>query len=256
MQIKTGSDTHIQPFTKKGQVNSSEIALDVQGLSAGYGKRTALNDVSLKVSPGEVVAVLGHNGAGKSTLLRAILGTIPQRSGSVRFFGREISKRPYFRNVADGIAHSLAEAPVFGALDVWTNLNLGGFTRPKAEVDQSIAHVLDTFPKLRDRRFQAAGTLSGGERRMLAIGMAMMNNPRLMLLDEPTIGLAPATANQILEQIAKICRERNLAVVLVDQSVRATLRIATHVYYLRMGSLLVSESAEAAKAREHYWDLF
>jgi branched-chain amino acid transport system ATP-binding protein len=232
------------------------LALEVSGLSAGYGKRQVLNKVSLSVRPGEVVAVLGHNGAGKSTLLRAILGTIRQRTGVVRFFGRDISSDPYFKNVAAGISHSLAETPVFGALDVETNLRLGGYTQPNKNIARLTEQVYVTFPKLMDRRGQAAGTLSGGERRMLAIGMAIMNAPRLMLLDEPSIGLAPATAHQILGQIGQLCREQSMAVVIVDQSVRATLRIATEVYYLRMGQVLLSETAEAAQKREHYWDLF
>lgn len=237
--------------------STSEVPiLDVRNLSAGYGKRQVLNGVSINARPGEVVAVLGHNGAGKSTLLRAILGTIQQRSGTVMFKGQDISTVPYSRNVAAGISHSLAEAPVFGALDVETNLRLGGYTKAGRENSERIEEVYAIFPKLRDRRKQAAGTLSGGERRMLAVGMAIMNRPALMLLDEPSIGLAPQTAHQILAVIRDLCVRQNVAVIIVDQSVRSILRVADRVYYLRMGEILLTETAEEARKREHYWDLF
>ncbi|NEI73671.1 ATP-binding cassette domain-containing protein [Rhizobium lusitanum] len=229
--------------------------LDVQNLSAGYGKRQVLRNVSLNVHPGEVVAVLGHNGAGKSTLLRSILGTIP-KSGNVTFQGRDISRVPYYKNVEGGISHSLAEAPVFGALDVETNLKLGGYTENARELPALMEEVYTTFPKLRERQKQASGTLSGGERRMLAVGMAMMSRPSLMLLDEPSIGLAPQTAHQILAVINKLCKERQMAAIIVDQSVRSTLRVADRVYYLRMGEILLTEDSEAARKREHFWDLF
>lgn len=230
--------------------------LDVRDLCAGYGKRQVLRNVDLHAAPGELVAVLGHNGAGKSTLLRAILGTIPQKSGVVRFLGRDIASVPYYKNVEAGISHSLAEAPVFGALDVETNLRLGGYTEQARDLPALMEEVYATFPKLRERRKQPAGTLSGGERRMLAVGMAIMNKPSLMLLDEPSIGLAPQTAHQILAVVQRLCRERAMSAIIVDQSVRSTLRVADRVYYLRMGQILLTESAEAAQKRDHYWDLF
>jgi branched-chain amino acid transport system ATP-binding protein len=234
----------------------SPAVLEVRNLSVSYGKRQAVSGVELDVYPGEIIAVLGHNGAGKTSLLRGVLGTVRQRSGIVRYQGQNISNVPYFKNVAAGISHMPAELPVFSPLDVETNLRLGAFTQTKKDIAERIPQIWRIFPRLLDRRRQPAGTLSGGERRMLAIGMALMNRPRLILLDEPTVGLAPATAYQILSQVAQLCVETGMAVLLVDQNVRAALRIASRVYYLRMGRVLLSESAEAARNRDHYWDLF
>ena len=231
-------------------------ALAVEGLSAQYGKRQVLFDVSVDVRPGELVAVLGHNGAGKTTLLRSILGVVPQRTGQVTLFGRAIDRTPYYRNVTAGISYTPAELPVFRPLDVETNLRLGAYAQAPDDMDDRLAAVWTAFPQLTSRRTQLAGTLSGGEQRMLAIGMALMARPKVMLLDEPSIGLSPAITQQILTEVARLCREQSIAVLLVDQNVRSTLRVAHRVYYIRMGRVLLTETAEAALKRPHYWDLF
>jgi branched-chain amino acid transport system ATP-binding protein len=227
-------------------------ALEVHNLNAHYGKRQVLFDVSLDVRPGEVVAVLGHNGAGKTTLLRTILGLVAQRSGRVSYLGRPIERVAYYRNVAAGIAYMPAEMSVFRPLDVETNLRLGAYTQASADLEA----VWRAFPQLTTRRGQLAGTLSGGEQRMLAVGMALAARPKVMLLDEPSIGLSPAVAQQILTEVARLCREQGIAVLLVDQNVRGTLRVSHRVYYLRMGRVLLTEDASAALKREHYWNLF
>jgi branched-chain amino acid transport system ATP-binding protein len=230
--------------------------LVVEGLSAGYGKRRVLADVSLDVQAGEIVTVLGHNGAGKTTLLRSVLGSVAPRAGRIWLFGDDSTRRAPHRKIAAGLSHTPAEMPLFRALDVDTNLRLGGYRRGKEGERARLERVLDMFPRLRERRAQIAGTLSGGERRMLAIGMALMNEPRLMLLDEPSIGLAPATVHQILGQVAQLCAEQGIAVLVVEQNVRAALRVASRVYYLRMGQIVLTETAEEARQREHYWEFF
>lgn len=230
-------------------------ALEIRDLVASYGKRRVLFGVDLEVQQGEIVAVLGHNGAGKSTLLRSILNTLSDRTGDIRFFGQDIGRRHYSVNVASGISMVPAEKPVFRPLDVETNLLLGAYARD-ADRSRNLESVFESFPKLKQRRKQLAGTLSGGEQRMLAVGMALMNSPKLMLLDEPSIGLAPATAEEILGLVANICRDQGVSVVLVDQNVRSSLRIASRVYYIRMGKIILTETAAEAKMREHYWELF
>jgi branched-chain amino acid transport system ATP-binding protein len=231
-------------------------ALDVRNLSAQYGKRQVLFDVSLDMQPGELVAVLGHNGAGKTTLLRSILGMVTQKTGDISFYGRAIDRAPYYKNVAAGITYTPAELPVFRPLDVETNLRLGVYSQTVHDMNDRLAAVWQAFPQLATRRKQLAGTMSGGEQRMLAIGMALVARPKVMLLDEPTIGLSPAIAQQILAEVARLCRELSIAVLVVDQSVRSILRVAHRVYYLRLGRVLLTESAEDALQRPHYWDLF
>lgn len=231
-------------------------ALEVSGLYASFGKRQILSDVSIHVARGEIVAVLGHNGAGKTTLLKAILGIHQGDRGSITHFGREATREAYHRNVAKGISFTPAESPVFRPLTVETNLRLGCYSTAPADVGERVDEIFGRFPKLRQRRDQLAGTLSGGEQRMLAVGMAFMNRPNLLLLDEPTIGLAPATAQEILRQVTEMCRDLGLSVLLVDQNVRSTIRYAGRVYFLRMGKIILEETAEQAARRDHYWDLF
>jgi len=234
----------------------SAPALQVAALSARYGKKEILHDISLHVGSGEIVAVLGHNGAGKTTLLRSIMGMHPERSGEIHRLGKDISRRPYYRNVAEGMAFTPADAPVFRPLSVEANLRLGAYSTAPSDLEERLEGVYATFPKLKDRRQQAAGTLSGGEQRILAVSMAVMNRPRLMLLDEPSIGLAPATANMIMAEISAISEKLGTAVLIVDQNVRSALRISSRVYYLRMGRIILEEPAGVSAIREHFWDLF
>jgi branched-chain amino acid transport system ATP-binding protein len=231
-------------------------ALEVLGLSARYGKREVLSNVDIHIAPGEIVAVLGHNGAGKTTLLQSIIGTHGERTGEIRYFGESIVKQPYYKNVASGISLTPADAPVFRPLSVDANLRLGTYSTSPADLDDRIEAIYATFPKLKDRKHQLAGTLSGGEQRMLGVSMAVMNRPRVMLLDEPSIGLAPATADMIMAEIRSISSQFGTSVLIVDQNVRAALRISSRVYFLRMGRIILEESAEQASKREHYWDLF
>jgi branched-chain amino acid transport system ATP-binding protein len=229
--------------------------LAAHDLTAGYGGRRVLFDVSIRVARGEVVAVLGHNGAGKTTLLKALFGLIPLANGRVEFDGIETTGRSYTANVRAGMTFTPAEAAVFRDLTVRDNLELGAFTvsgSPTPRLDS----VLTMFPVLAERQHQLAGTLSGGEQRMLSLGIALMAEPHLMLLDEPSLGIAPALAQEIFNQIQAFSRDQGLAVVLVEQNVRAALRIADRAYFLRAGHVILEESGKQALARGKWWDLF
>jgi branched-chain amino acid transport system ATP-binding protein len=231
--------------------------LEVTGISAGYNRRQVLYDVSVNVGPGEVVTVLGHNGAGKTTLLKAIVGFVPVSAGTVRFAGADRSGEAYTDRVRDGISFTPAEAPVFRDLPVRDNLELGGFTvASRSERAERIERVLTLFPILQERESQLAGTMSGGQQRMLSLGMAMMAGPRLMLLDEPSLGLSPAVVQTIFATIRQFAEEDGMSVLVVEQNVRAALRIADRAYFMRAGKIILEEDAETALARGNWWDLF
>lgn len=246
-------------MTDHPQVLSSVAAPVLEGthLSAGYGRKQVLFDVSLHVQPGEIVAVLGHNGAGKSTLLKALFGFLPVTGGQIRFAGEDRTRQSYWRRVQSGMTFTPAEAPVFRALSVHDNLELGGFTVADAAVRAERARrVCELFPILGERHRQLAGTLSGGQQRMLSLGMAMMAGPRLMLLDEPSLGLSPAIVQSIFDHIRQFALEDGLSVLLVEQNVRAALRIAHRAYFVRAGHIILEEDSATALARGHWWDLF
>jgi branched-chain amino acid transport system ATP-binding protein len=231
--------------------------LQATGLNAGYNRRQVLYDVSVEVAPGEIVTVLGHNGAGKTTLLKAIVGFVPVSSGVVHFAGSDRSREDYTERVRAGLAYAPAEAPVFRDLPVRDNLELGGFTVPdRAARAERIERVLTLFPILRERATQLAGTMSGGQQRMLSLGMAMMAKPRLMLLDEPSLGLSPAVVQSIFATIRQFAEEDGMSVLVVEQNVRAALRIADRAYFMRAGKIILEEDSATALARGNWWDLF
>jgi len=216
--------------------------LEVRAVEAGYGPIRALDDVSLDVGPGELVAIIGANGAGKTTLLMAISGVVPLRSGRVVFAGRPIDGLPPHEIVRLGIGHAPEGRRIFPRLSVRENLELGGFARPdRAQVRRDIDEVCGLFPVLGDRLGQLGGTLSGGEQQMLALGRALVGRPRLLLLDEPSLGLAPLVVAKIFEVIAGLAA-RGIAVVLVEQNARAALRLAFRGYVLENGRVTLSGS--------------
>lgn len=216
--------------------------LEVRAVEAGYGPIRALDDVSLDVGPGELVAIIGANGAGKTTLLMAISGVVPLRSGRVVFAGRPIDGLPPHEIVRLGIGHAPEGRRIFPRLSVRENLELGGFARPdRAQVRCDIDEVCGLFPVLGDRLGQLGGTLSGGEQQMLALGRALVGRPRLLLLDEPSLGLAPLVVAKIFEVIAGLAA-RGIAVVLVEQNARAALRLASRGYVLENGRVTLSGS--------------
>ena len=216
--------------------------LEVQDLSARYGKVGALVGASLSVPAGSIVTVIGANGAGKSTLLNAVMGSLPQTghaSGTVRYDGGEVRGWKAERRVAAGMSLVPEKRELFGTMSVEDNLLLGGFRRYRARESgwkSTLDEVYDLFPRLRERRAQEAGTLSGGERQMLAVGRALMAKPRLLMLDEPSLGLAPRIVREIFHIIARL-RETGVAILLVEQNARAALQVADYGYVLETGEI-------------------
>jgi branched-chain amino acid transport system ATP-binding protein len=218
--------------------------LEVNDLAVSYGGIRALRSVSLRVDQGEIVALLGSNGAGKTTTLRAISGLVPY-TGSIRFDGRELRKCSPDEIVRRGLGHAPEGRRVFSRMTVSENLALGAYTvRSKTEVDERLAFVINTFPRLEERLSQLAGTLSGGEQQMLAIGRALMSSPRLLMLDEPSLGLAPIIVQTIFGVIKDI-NERGTTVLLVEQNAQQALRIANRGYVLETGSMRFEDTGVA-----------
>jgi branched-chain amino acid transport system ATP-binding protein len=216
--------------------------LAIQDLSVAYGQIEALRGVSLSVETGEVVAILGANGAGKTTLMRAISGLLPKRRGSILFEGADITRTAADRIVRLGIAQSPEGRKVFGTLTVEENLTLGGFTRSAQEIRQGLGFVFGMFERLAERRAQLAGTLSGGEQQMLAIGRALLAKPKLLLLDEPSLGLAPIMVQSIFRSLREIAAT-GVTIVIVEQNVRSALKLADRGYVLEIGRIVHEDSA-------------
>ncbi len=224
--------------------------LRVDGLEVAYGAVRALAGVSLEVREGEIVTLVGSNGAGKSTTLRAISGLVPVRSGTIALEGRSLLGLPADRIVALGVAHSPEGRRVFTRLSVRENLEMGSYLRrDRHEVAESLERAFTLFPRLREREAQAAGTLSGGEQQMLAIARALMSRPRLLLLDEPSLGIAPLLVQEIFREVVRINRELGTAILLVEQNAYAALGIAHRAYVLETGRIVLE--GPAAGLRDH-----
>ena len=213
--------------------------LELSDVHARYGQTTALRGVSLTVEEGQIAAVLGANGAGKTTTLRAISGTV-RKTGSIVFAGRRITRRAPETITRAGIAHVPEGRGTFAELSVRENLRLGAYTRSRRDVRSEYERVLGYFPWISDRAEQQAGTLSGGEQQMLALGRALMQRPRLLLLDEPSLGLAPLVVREIFSIVRSLNAEDGLAVLVVEQNARVALASATHAYVLEVGRVAVS----------------
>lgn len=232
-------------------------ALAVDGLVASYGKVRVLHGISLTVGRSEIVTVLGHNGAGKTTMLKTVFGLVPRQSGRIVLNGRDATRDSHVAHVRQGMSFVPAEAPIFRDLTVLENLELGAYTVNDASVRRDrLTRVIDLFPLLGERRSQVAGTLSGGQQRMLSLGISLMAQPTLMLLDEPSLGIAPGLVQQIFERIKALSQSDGLSVLVVEQNVRAVLPIADRAYFMRGGHIILEESASAALARGKWWDLF
>jgi branched-chain amino acid transport system ATP-binding protein len=221
--------------------------LELHDVEARYGPVTALHGISLEVGEGEIVAVLGANGAGKTTTLRAVSGTV-RRSGEIVFDGERLPGTP--EAVARrGVSHVPEGRGTFAELSVLDNLRLGAYTRPRREVRDTLARVYAFFPRLEERRDQQAATLSGGEQQMLALGRAMMARPRLLLLDEPSLGLAPMVVGGIFVTLARMNAEEGLTVVVVEQNAHLALSTSSRAYVLEVGRVAVAgPSAELSRA--------
>ena len=231
--------------------------LQTRGLSAGYGPRRVVFDIDLRVAEGEVVAILGHNGAGKSTTIKAIFGLIPAMSGSISYRGREIVGRAPAENVRDGMSFTPPEHFVFPDITVLNNLKLGGIAEKSDELrSERMNGIYELFPILRERSKQLAGTMSGGQQRMVSLGIALMSGPHLMLLDEPSLGLAPSLVQQVLGVVRQLADQRGISVILLEQNVPAALDHADRAYIMRSGRLILEEPAEVMRARGDWWDLF
>ena len=225
-------------------MTTSKPVLEVTNLSARYGKVGALAGATLTVPAGSIVTVIGANGAGKSTMLNAMMGALPQTghaAGSVQYAGTDVSSWPVERRVAAGMSLVPERRELFGSMSVEDNLLLGGFRRYRARESgwrDTLNEVFDLFPRLRERRAQQAGTLSGGEQQMLAIGRALMAKPALLMLDEPSLGLAPRIVREIFHIIARL-RETGVAILLVEQNARAALQVADYGYVLETGEVIL-----------------
>ena len=221
------------------------MLLEVENLRVSYGNVEVLHGINLGVRQGEIVTLLGANGAGKTTTLHAISGLLRPTSGAIRFESRPIHQLPAHRLVAMGIAQAPEGRRVFSTLTVRENLNLGAFTRDdKVKVAKTRQWIYELFPVLQQRCEQLAGTLSGGEQQMLAIGRALMANPRILLLDEPSLGLAPLLVKTIFQTLWEI-NEAGVTIVLVEQNARAALKLAHRGYVMEVGRIVLEDRAEA-----------
>lgn len=223
--------------------------LEIIGLTGGYGRIQALYGVDLTVGEGELVALVGANGAGKTTLMRLISGLLPATGGSIRYQGVDIGRISADRRVGLGIAQVPEGRQVFGPMTVEENLRLGAYTRPRGAVAAALEEVLDLFPALRSMRRQAAGTLSGGQQQMLAMGRALMARPKLLLLDEPSMGLAPILVDETFAMIGRL-RAAGMTIFLVEQNAFKALAIADRGYVLESGRTVLSDSGPALLAND------
>ena len=222
--------------------------LEIENLEVGYGTIKALHGVSLRVNQGSIVTLIGANGAGKSTTLRAISGLIKARGGKVRYDGEDITNLPPHAIVARGLCHVPEGRMVFANLTVEENLRMGAYLRKdKPGVAADMEFGYEMFPRLRERRHQAAGTMSGGEQQMLAIARAIMSKPRCLMLDEPSLGIAPILVRSIFEQIVAINKARGITILLVDQNANLALAVSHHGYVLETGKVLFDDTSAALR---------
>lgn len=221
----------------------SERMLTVSDINVYYGAIHAIKNVSFEVNEGEVVALIGANGAGKSTTLKTMSGLLRSQTGTIEFLGQNIMHMPADKLVAAGLAHVPEGRRVFAQMSVEENLEMGAFTRPNSEIAPGLERVYAHFPRLKERRRQVAGTLSGGEQQMLAMGRALMSSPKLLMLDEPSMGLAPI----LIEQIFDIVRELHTAgttILLVEQNAQMALSIASRAYVMETGKITLSGTGD------------
>ena len=217
--------------------------LELNNLTAGYGSFQALFSVNLEVKEGEAIAVIGPNGAGKTTLLRTISGMLPVQSGNLSMEGTSLKDVPPYRIIDLGIAHVPENRRLFPSMSIEDNLRMGAFTpNARPHFEERLDFIFDLFPRLKERRSQIAGTLSGGEQQMCAIGRALMSSPKLLLMDEPSAGLAPVIVNQVFQLVQQI-RDQGLTVLIVEQNIEQVLQIVDRAYLMEVGAIKISGKA-------------
>ena len=222
--------------------------LEVHNLSVQYGAITALHGISLTVPAGSIVTLIGGNGAGKTTTLRAISGMVKPTSGQILFDGQDITGWAPHEIVRRGLAHSPEGRLVFANLTVMENLQMGAYLQRDSQwIASELEYVFGMFPRLQERREQHAGTLSGGEQQMLAIGRALMSRPRFLMLDEPSLGIAPLLVKEIFARLVELNRERSLPILLVEQNAHLALEVSTHGYVLETGRVLLSDRSSVLR---------
>ena len=223
--------------------------LSIENLHVAYGAIKALHGVSLKVLQGSIVTLIGANGAGKSTTLRALSGLVKPSSGSILYDGQEISKLPPHKIVGRGLCHVPEGRMVFANLTVYENLMMGAYLqRDRKWIAEQTEYVFSLFPRLKERESQSAGTLSGGEQQMLAIGRALLGRPKFLMLDEPSLGIAPLLVKTIFERIVEINREQGLTILLVEQNANLALDISNYAYVLETGIILIEGPSAEVKS--------
>lgn len=217
--------------------------LTIENLEVFYGVINAIKGISFEVNEGEIIALIGANGAGKTTILNTITGLVPAKSGSIKFEDKDLLKTPAHKIVSMGIAHVPEGRRIFQQLTVFENLKLGAYTRKdKKEIADTLELVYERFPRLKERRTQIAGTLSGGEQQMLAMGRALMSHPKIILMDEPSMGLSPLYVTEIFDIIRSV-NESGTTVLLVEQNAKKALSIANRAYVLETGKIVLSGEA-------------
>lgn len=219
--------------------------LKIDNLDVFYGGIHALKGISFNIDEGQIVTLIGSNGAGKTTILKVISGIVKPKNGAVIFNGEDINKLPSEKIVELGVIHVPEGRKIFTALNVEENLLMGAYLRKdKKEIEEDLKNVYELFPRLEERRKQMGGTLSGGEQQMLAIGRALMSKPKLLMLDEPSMGLAPIVVQEIFETIEKLNKESNLTVLLVEQNANIALQVAHHAYVIETGEIVLEGSGK------------
>ncbi len=231
--------------------------LEVKNLVVNYGVITALQGISLSVKQGAIVTLIGANGAGKTTTLRAISGLLRIRSGEVLHEAQDITNLPAHRLVDRGIAHVPEGRMVFANLTVMENLRMGAYrVKDKAAIGRELDYVFNVFPRLKEREKQIAGTLSGGEQQMLAIGRALMSRPKFLMLDEPSLGIAPLLVQKIFEKIVEINRDQGITILLVEQNANLALEISSYGYVLETGRILLHDSSSSLRENPQVRDAY